>query len=440
MINNHEKSYRKGDTMPQTTVFKRILASVMIPALMPAVLFTSCGKDAAEIDTPIERFVPQSKGIEADDAFTESICGFSESLFRESLVAGKNLVISPLSVTYALTMTANGASGETLAEFNELLNSNSLNGGVDVAAMNEYLCSLTHRMAETKESTVEIANSVWANKNSFTVNETFRDTVLAYYGAEVSALDFTKRESVDTINQWVSARTDGMIEKTLDTIDPSTAMILLNTVLFDGKWAVPYEETDLLTRDFFGYNGTTENAEFLTSTEHSYFEVENGVGFSKAYKDGYKFIAILPNEGVDVYDFARELDLSSALRTAEMGSNKVICQVPKFEYEAEVNLNEILQRMGLKRAFSPNEAELENLGTSDIGSLYISKVFQKAKIKLDENGTKATAVTAVVVTYTCAAPTTEPKRIILDRPFVYMIADTETGVPLFMGILADLKG
>lgn len=383
---------------------------------------------------PTPRFVPQFEGIPASDDFTENVTNFSEALFRLSLEKGKNLVLSPLSVTYALSMTANGASGETLAEFI------SLNGGIGVNDMNEYLCALTHRMADTKESTVEIGNSVWANKQSFTVNEAFRETVLAYYGAEASALDFSKKESADTINKWVSDKTDGMIDKAVDDIDPMTAMILINTVLFDGKWAVPYEENDIVTRVFDGYTEQAKNADFLTSTEHSYFEVENGVGFSKPYKDGYKFVAILPNEGVDVYDFARDLDIADALSVADNSYEKVICQIPKFEYGVEVDLNEILMSMGLERAFSSENAELEGLGTSNFGSLYISKVLQKAKIKLDEDGTKAAAMTGVFVNATSAAPVTQPKRITLDRPFVYMIVDDSTDLPLFMGVLADLEG
>ena len=415
---------------------KRILSAMLIPALLPTVLLTSCGKESESMPKkdPTPRFVPQTEGIPASDDFTESVTNFAEALFRLSLEEGKNLVLSPLSVTYALTMTANGAEGETLAEFN------SLNGGIDVNNMNEYLCSLTHRMAETKESTVEIGNSVWANKQSFTVNEKFRETVLAYYGAEAAALDFSKKESADTINKWVSDRTDGMIDKAVDEIDPMTAMILINTVLFDGKWEVPYGEYDIVNRIFDGYTASAKNADFLNSTEHSYFEVENGVGFSKPYKDGYKFVAILPNEGVDVYDFARELDLSDTLSAADNSHEKVICQIPKFEYGVEVDLNEILMSMGLKRAFSSAEAELWGLGSSDVGKLFISKVLQKAKIKLDEDGTKAAAMTGVFVECTSAAPITTPKEIILDRPFFYMIVDDRTDLPLFMGVLADLEG
>ena len=114
---------------------KRILSAMLIPALLPTVLLTSCGKESDSMPKkdPTPRFVPQTEGIPASDDFTESVTNFAEALFRLSLEKGKNLVLSPLSVTYALTMTANGAEGETLAEFN------SLNGGIDVNNMNEYL-------------------------------------------------------------------------------------------------------------------------------------------------------------------------------------------------------------------------------------------------------------------------------------------------------------
>ncbi len=410
-------------------------------ALLAGTALTGCHKAPDFVDTvvvrrystPLAASAAEPVGSELDGAFTDAVTDFSETLFRQSLTKGKNLVLSPLSVTYALTLTANGAEGETLEQFNEL------NGGIDVVRMNEYLYTLTKRMEKTKESTVDVANSVWTDSRSFAVNEEFAKVAKKYYSAEAAAVDFGDSSTADTINKWVKKHTDGMIPQAVDKIDPMTAMILINTVLFDGKWEKEYEESEISDKDYHNYNGTVTATPFLHSTEHSYFEVENGVGFTKAYKDGYKFAAILPDEGLDVYDFVSALDLGDAIAQAKNGSEKVICAMPKFEYDVEVDLNEILKSMGLTNAFSANAAELAGLGKSENGSLSISSVLQKAKIKLDEHGTKAAAMTQVAVRATSAAPGFETKRITLDRPFFYMILDSETDIPLFMGVLCDVK-
>ncbi len=388
--------------------------------------------NVSKYNSPLAASAATPVGSELDGEFTAALTAFSEALFRRSMTTGENLVLSPLSVTYALTLTANGAEGETLGEFN------ALNGGIDVVRMNEYLFSLTKRMATTTESTVNVANSVWTNANGFAVNEAFAAVAEKYYDAATEALDFTKQASADTINRWVSDHTDGMIPKAVDDIDPMTAMLLINTVLFDGKWAKEYEEYQIREDMFRNADGSETAVDFLHSTENSYFAVENGVGFTKDYKDGYRFAAILPDEGVDVYDFVASLDLADAIAAAGEGNELVYCAIPKFEYDVSVNLNEILADMGFTRAFSPADAELTGLGKSDAGSLYISSVLQKAKIKLDEHGTKAAAMTEVSVEATAAAPIEEPKVITLDRPFFYMILDSQTNIPLFMGVLCTV--
>jgi len=420
---------------------KPLLAALLLAALPLTACDSLIGKEPdfmdtvtiARTSTPIAASGMTPTGKAADDAFVTALTDFSHTLFKKSLQKGKNAVLSPLSVTYALTLTANGAGGDTLSEFN------SLNGGIDVTVMNEYLYSLTNSLAQTEESTVDIANSIWASSRGFALNSEFGKVVKDYFGAEGASLDFTDPSSPQIINEWVSDHTDGMIKKAVGEIDPMTVMILINTILFDGKWAEEYESSDIYAEPFTNHNGTESTPDFLHSTEHSYFEVENGVGFSKDYKDGYRFTAVLPDRGVDVYEFTESLDLTEVADAAKKGTEKVICAMPKFEYEVEADLNDILKSMGLTRAFDPSKAELYGVGSSDKGSISVSTKLQKAKIKLDEHGTKAAAMTQVSLMATSAGPSAMPKVITLDRPFFYMITDGETGIPLFLGILAETE-
>jgi len=290
----------------------------------------------------------------------------------------------------------------------------------------------------TKESTVNTANSVWANAPLFTLSEDFVAVADKYYAALARSEDFADPNTLHEINGWVSEQTEGMIPRMMDKLEPTTALILLNTVLFNGKWEEPYEEFDIYDGIFSNYNGSETEVEFMNSTEHSYFEVEGGIGFVKAYKDDYSFIGILPDEAEGIDAFVSDISLNKILEAANGGSEKVYVSLPKFEYESEIPLKEILKEMGLAEAFS-GEADLNGLGSGVVGNPYISDVFQKAKIITDENGTKAAAVTEIMVALTSARPQQEPKRIVLDRPFFYIILENKTQIPLFMGTVYSFE-
>lgn len=425
-------------------LFKRILLTALCASLM----LSSCAAPAGQTDMtenlqtppdstavfPLAAAAAEPIGTPSDDRFAGAVQTFSERLF--SLCAedakNKNLVLSPLSVIYALTLVSNGASDSTLAEFEEL------NGSIPVMEMNEYLYELAKTLNVTKESTVNTANSVWANESLFTLSEDFITVADKYYSALARSENFADPDTLQAINGWVSEHTDGMIPKMMEKLEPSAALILLNTVLFNGKWEEPYEESDVSNGTFANYNGSETAVKFMNSTEHSYFEVDGGIGFVRAYKDDYSFIGILPDTETGIDAFVSEVSLSEILEAANSGSEKVYVSLPKFEYESEIPLKDILEKMGLAEAFSA-EADLNGLGSGAAGSPYISDVFQKAKIITNENGTKAAAVTEIMVALTASRPQQEPKRIVLDRPFFYMILENKTQIPLFMGTVYSFE-
>ena len=425
-------------------LFKRILLTALCASLM----LSSCAAPAGQTDMtenpqtppdstavfPLAAAAAEPIGTPSDDRFTGAVQTFSERLF--SLCAedakNKNLVLSPLSVIYALTLVSNGASDSTLAEFEEL------NGSIPVMEMNEYLYEFARTLNVTKESTVNTANSVWANESLFTLSEDFITVADKYYSALARSENFADPDTLQAINGWVSEHTDGMIPKMMEKLEPSAALILLNTVLFNGKWEEPYEESDVSDGTFANYDGSETAVEYMNSTEHSYFEVDGGIGFVRAYKDDYSFIGILPDTETGIDAFVSEVSLSEILEAANSGSEKVYVSLPKFEYESEIPLKDILEKMGLAEAFSA-EADLNGLGSGTAGSPYISDVFQKAKIITNENGTKAAAVTEIMVALTAFRPHQEPKRIVLDRPFFYMILENKTQIPLFMGTVYSFE-
>lgn len=409
---------------------KRFLSIALALLMLASPLsLSSCGKSsdnrAGETPFDIAAAAKMPTGAEVDKRFTKAVTSFSQDLFRKSTVKGENLILSPLSVTYVLSMTANGSHGDTLAEFNKL------NGGIPLADMNEYLFWNAVKLASTEHSKVNIANSVWAD-SGFPINKQFQWVAEQYYNAEAHNADFSADATAEMINQWVSEKTDGMIDQVLDGPPAGIVMMLINTVLFDGKWERAYEKSDVRKGVFHNYNGTEAEAEMLNSFESDYFSGNGYEGISKKYMDGYRFVALLPDEERDVYDFAASLNWSDAIKKAlNTRSEGADCAIPKFEYESEIPLNEILMSMGLQKAFT-GEADFSGLAEGGGRSLFIDSVKQKAKIILNESGTKAAAYTQVDMT-----ESVKPS-IRFDRPFVYAIVDGETGIPLFMGILSQL--
>jgi len=377
---------------------------------------------------PVKAAETEPTGKAPDERLAASVTSFSERMLKECTEesGNKNLILSPLSVIYALTLCSNGASGETLAEF-EALN------GIPTDEMNEYLWSYAARLAETENSTVRTANSLWGNKNFFTMSEDFRTVSEKYYNAESRSIDFADQSNVEVVNGWVSEKTDGLIPNAVEELNPATMLMLLNTVMFDGKWEKDYKEYQVSEGVFHGATVSHDNVEFMYSTENGYFEVDGGVGFSKMYKDGYAFTAVLPDG--DLGEFIANADLGKIADAAMSGSGKVDAAIPKFEYETEMGLLDVLGDMGLKRAMS-SQAELYGLSAEGL-PLCIDQVLQKAKVITNEHGTKAAAMTQVSIRLTSARPV-EKKIVHLDRPFFYMILDMETGIPLFTGAVYDL--
>ena len=419
---------------------KTKILSVLLASLLTLASCTAAGpaqetEEGVQIQTgtltaavPLAAAAKAPEGREADAAITDAVTVFSEKFWKEAIKETEgNVILSPLSLYYALALTSNGASGETKKAFEETL-------GMSVDDLNEYLYTLTEKLAATENSTVDIANSVWGNSGSFEVSPDFVKVAEAYYAAEARSVPFDA-ETVRAINAWVSEKTDGMIPMLMEDIDSALILVLINTVLFDGVWETEYEEDAILPGSFTLAGGGTVDADFLRSTEYGYFETKGGVGFSKPYKDGYRFVAVLPDDPEQsMKDFAAGMDLNGILNKAYASSKKVYAYIPKFEYDTTLALNDVAESLGLGRIFSPL-AELGGLSASGVNDIVVSDILQKAKVILNEHGTKAAAVTEITFKNTAFMPEQTPT-VRLDRPFFYVIADAD-GIPLFMGTVEN---
>lgn len=360
---------------------------------------------------------------------SSAVADFALRLFRAANEADKNTLVSPLSVLCALAMTANGAENETLTQMESTL-------GLRRDLYNEFFRS--YLAALNADGTLKAANSIWfTDRTGFEVKPDFLQANADYYGADAYLAPFDETTLAE-INGWVKEKTDGMIPEILDKIPDDAVMYLINALAFDAKWARPYNEYSVQQGTFTTQDGAERTVDFMHSEEKAYLEDDSATGFVKYY-EGFKFafVALLPNEGVSVADYLATLDGASLQKLlSEPRYDTVYAALPKFETEYSVELSETLKAMGMELPFDADHADFSGIGTSQIGDLCIGRVLHKTYISVAEDGTRAGAATAVEVTEECAAME-EPKYVMLDRPFVYMLIDCETNLPFFIGTMLD---
>lgn len=383
----------------------------------------------------------QSGGVSGQEndrpADAASITDFALKLFQQSLTKAEdpkaNTLISPMSVLYALSMTAGGAKGETLSQIENVL-------GASVPALNTYLYQYRSGLPEGDGCKLSLANSIWIRDDErLTVNGDFLAANEKWYGADIYKAPFDN-STVEAINQWVSDATDEMIPNILDEIPGDAVLYLINGLAFDAEWDTVYKKSDVWEVPFTEEDGTQYQTELMHSRENYYLEDDNARGFLKYYKDRkYAFAALLPNDGISVSDYVAALD-GQALHA--MLSNPVNTHVdtaiPKFETEYSAELSGIFKAMGMTDAFDGSMADLSGIGSSLAGNLYINRILHKTYIAVDEKRTKAGAATAVELGDGCAADI-DVQSVILNRPFVYMIIDCEENLPLFIGTMMSVK-
>ena len=410
------------------------LASLLLVCAMAANLI-GCSAEVRAKDL-MEGVTPKKVSAQGDPGTQNAdVTDFAVRLFRASAKSGENTLVSPLSVLCALAMTANGADGETLEQMEAVL-------GMSAEELNGYLYRYVKSLPQGVSYQLSLANSIWFTEDRrFTVERDFLQLNADYYGADIYQAPFNDQTRRD-INNWVKQKTDGMIPEVLDRIPEDAVMYLVNALAFEAEWPKPYEKHQVRDGKFTKEDGSGQNVEFMYSTEGVYLEDENASGFIKYYKGAkYAFAAMLPHEGVSVSDYVASLDGASlSAMLADPQYTTVYTSIPKFEAEYSAELSEILEGMGMPRAFDAENAEFGRLGVFSEGNIYISRVLHKTFISMGEKGTRAGAVTVVEMSGESAAlDPREPKQVYLDRPFVYMLIDCENSIPFFIGTMMSVK-
>lgn len=397
--------------------------NIQILALLTGLALAACNK---EVDPVFDYNLKSARVIETNN-------GFGLELLQEVFDEDKapNIMISPASVSIALGMTYNGAESTTRDAFREVLDYGDLTQG----EVSEITRELIHvLLTNTKGNLLEIANSIWYNEG-FPVKQDFIDLSATYYDAKVKELDFSKANAVTTINNWVSNKTHDKIETIIDQIDPFTAMFLINALYFNCVWETEFDPKDTYDAPFYREDGSRFGIVDMMKLENDFQAAysDNFRAVELPYKgDKFSMFLFLPDEGTTVNELVSELDTDTWNHWMELFNRvpEYDVELPRFKFEFDRSLKQDLIDMGLEVAFS-DRADFS--GISDI-SLLISDVIHKTYIKLNEEGTEAAAVTAVVMGVTSVGP---GDLLRFDRPFLFAITENSSKSILFMGKVSE---
>ncbi|HSJ24682.1 MAG TPA: serpin family protein [Longimicrobiales bacterium] len=357
--------------------------------------------------------------------------GFGLALLQNVHAAesAPNVLLSPLSASMALGMALNGAAGTT---FNAMRDALGFDGMSEDQINRAYRGLVAQLRARDPKVEFRLANSVWYER-TFQVKAPFIQAARDYFDAEVTALDFTSASAPGTISQWAEQQTGGRIRDLVDAIDPLDRMILVNAVYFKAPWTMPFEPNATRNGAFTRADGSEVQVP-LMSGDRSYpsFSDDDVQIVELPYADtAFSMVLLAPAAG-------NTLDVLTAELTAaqwdgwmsELRAQRLMLTVPKFRFEYDIEMNAVLDVMGMGIAFQPRVADFTRI--ADVDDLHISRVRQKAFIDVHELGTEAAAATSVTISVTSMPPVMR-----FDRPFLFAIRERSTGTILFVGRVGD---
>jgi len=421
-----------------------IVAILALTSCAPGAIAPDAGRGPGEaVASDLERVSAPEVSREDMDALVEGNSAFALALYQR-LVEEKgdeNVFYSPYSISLALAMTYAGARGETEQQMADTLHYTLPQDRLHPAfnALDQTLESRGEG-AEGKDEEgfrLNIANAIWGQKD-YAFLESFLDTLARNYGAGLRLLDFAAdaEKARATINEWVSEQTEGKIEELIPqgVLSAATRLVLTNAIYFNAAWAEPFEEEQTSDGTFHLLDGDEVTVPMMRQTTSFGYAAGQGYQAVELPYDGHELsMVILLPDATQFQGFEASLDAERMDSIVDqLESQQVALTMPKFEFDAEFQLNDALKAMGMEDAFS---GAADFSGMTGGRDLFISSVIHKAFVSVDEAGTEAAAATAVVMVES-AAPG-EPVQVTVDRPFIFAIRDIQTGAVLFVGRVVD---
>lgn len=413
-----------------------------IAFMMVTMMTGSCSSDdVQEPDGPSKEQLKTIELTRSERALVSNSNDFAFNLMRQIRDLTKSQICSPISITFALGMLSNGSSGETQQQINKALGFEEI--GAD--SINIFCFKMLQRASILdKQTKVMIANTIFMNK-PYELLPDFVSKAKSFYNAEPQTRDFHDGKTRDIINKWASDHTEKMIKEVLsgDQFNPDAVSFLLNAIYFKGTWQSKFNK-QRTKNEVFEHPGNTQETikRSIMSQKESFLYMENELYQALCLPYGnasYQMTILLPNnlepgdvqDGKDIDRMLQSLTSETWQKTQQqMRICRVDLKMPRFESDTDVDLIPVMEKLGMTNAFDSHNAEFPLFCKQHT---YIELMKQVAKIKLDEEGTEAAAVTVIGMGETANVPGPEFKTFHATHPFIYVISEQATGAILFIG-------
>jgi serine protease inhibitor len=364
---------------------------------------------------------------------------FGLDLLRTAAYGSGNVVLSPTSVALALAMARAGAAGETATQMDAVLHdAPQAASGNGLNSLEQSLAGLSGPVkvnGQDQQLTLRIANAPFAQRG-YPLEQAYLDTLAAKFGAGLRLVDFSGdiQGAKESINGWVSDQTEKRISNLLDTLDPLTRLVLVNAIYLKAPWQTPFEAAGTAGQPFTRLDGSVVSVPTMTAVvDASYARGSGWQAVELPYAGGSLAMTIVVPDDLAPFDRSLTGDEFGRI-VAALAPTPVDLALPRFKTETRADLNGPLSELGMPLAFDPGRADFSGITTQE--RLFIAAVVHQATISVDENGTEATAATAVVMAAaSIAAP--QPISVRIDRPFIFAVRDTSTGAVVFLGRIVD---
>ena len=405
--------------------------------MMAATALTGCSldSDSQEPELIIDPVVPPTtmELTRGEVELVNQSNAFAFNLFSKAQDVLKSQILSPISITYALGMLNNGADGETLAQINKVLGFEKT--GAD--SINAF-CYKMLNMAPALDplTKVMIANNIYVNQN-YTLNPDFVQKAYVFYNAAPETRNFKDGKTLDVINQWASDHTEQMIKNVLNEkeFNPDAVSYLLNAIYFKSAWTLKFDKDETVDEEF-NHAGNTKDLIMRPmmhkTAVYNYGESDDYQALRLPYgNESFAMTVLLPKKNTNVVPKVPTAEEWESLNRRMVGKT-VDVKLPRVETDTDIDLRSIMIALGMPDAFDDKKANFRYFCNTDV---YIGLMKQVAKIKLDEEGTEAAAVTVIGVEYSLGPDTEEPKIINFhaNHPFLYVISEQKTGAIFFIG-------
>ena len=375
---------------------------------------------------------PPNNQINVDARLVAANTKFGFNLFHtlSKQQPNQNIFISPTSVALALSMTYNGVSGETKQEMTKVLELTGMTPQ-EINAANQALQNSLQEVDPNVQ--VSIANSLWA-KQGFSLKPEFLQTNQEYYKANLTELDFMNPQAPTIINNWVSQKTQGKIDRIVEEISPDKLLFLINAIYFKGNWETPFDKSQTANKTFSLLDGTSKQHPMMSQKGlYGYYETDKFQAVSLPYGEegALAMYIFLPDSNSNLATFLQQLtpeNWNQWMQFLKFRREDGSIEIPRFKIEYEVELNSTLIALGMAGIFDRSKADFSPMTDDNVA---VDSVKHKTFVEVNEEGTEAAAVTSMEVSFGV------PFQMNVDRPFFCAIQDHTTGTILFMGTIVD---